>query len=230
MPISQVLSARLADIPEPGSTMTLVACAPGDSRMLAAVPRNVSSCNMFLQIGMFHIHYGFLLDGGVGRIGFSTPRQPHHHQNPRHIHLGMDQKFHCSKVNAKGAIMENRTQPVSRSCPHCGVAAKLMPKVAHCEVYVCPHCGHYRISEINQKLIAKRVVDPKAFQIHQHKDGNRWLQSPHQTAKVVTLLEEFRRDYPEISNRPDGEAGAMAESADPESVLIAIERRHRSPL
>ena len=51
-----------------------------------------------------------------------------------------------------------------------------MPKVRDCETYVCPHCGYYRINGINQQLIAKGVVDPKAAQIHQHKDGNRWLQ------------------------------------------------------
>jgi hypothetical protein len=199
MPTLRALSTRLADIPEPGSTMTFV--HPTTQEMLAAMPQKLSSSNMLLRIGMFHILYGFLLDGGVGR----------------------------SEVNANGAIMEDRTQPVSRSCPHCGVAAKLMPKEAHFEIYVCPHCGHYRISGINQKLIANGVVDPKAFQIYQHKDGNRWLQSPRQNRQDGGAIGRAPRDHPQIADRPDGEADAMGEPADPESVLIAIERRHGSP-
>jgi uncharacterized membrane protein len=55
------------------------------------------------------------------------------------------------------------------------------------------------------------------------------LVSEQKTAKVVALLEELRGDHPQIADRRDGEAEAMAEPADPESVLIAIERRHRAP-
>jgi hypothetical protein len=71
--------------------------------------------------------------------------------------------------------MEDRNQPVPRSCPHCGAAADLMPKVGDYEIYGCPHCGYYRINGINKQLIANGMVDPKAAQIHQRKDGNRWL-------------------------------------------------------
>lgn len=55
------------------------------------------------------------------------------------------------------------------------------------------------------------------------------LVNEQKTAKVVALLEELRRDHPQIANRLDGEAEAMAASADPESVLTAIERHHGSP-
>jgi uncharacterized membrane protein len=55
------------------------------------------------------------------------------------------------------------------------------------------------------------------------------LVNEQKTAKVVALLEELRRDHPQIADRRDGEAEAMAESADPESVLIAIERGHGAP-
>lgn len=55
------------------------------------------------------------------------------------------------------------------------------------------------------------------------------LVNEQKTAKVVALLEELRRDHPQIADRRDGEAEAMAESADPESVLVAIERHHRRP-
>lgn len=42
------------------------------------------------------------------------------------------------------------------------------------------------------------------------------------TAKVIQLLEELRRDMPQVSNRHDAEAAAMAEPADPEVMLEAI--------
>ena len=42
------------------------------------------------------------------------------------------------------------------------------------------------------------------------------------TAKVIQLLEESRRDNPLIPNRVDQVAEAMAQPADPQSVLEAI--------
>jgi uncharacterized membrane protein len=42
------------------------------------------------------------------------------------------------------------------------------------------------------------------------------------TAKVIQLLEEVRRDNPMIHDRIDPQAEAMAEPADPQSVLEAI--------
>lgn len=46
------------------------------------------------------------------------------------------------------------------------------------------------------------------------------------TAKVIQLLEESRRDNPFIRNRVDPEAEAMAQPADPKSVLDAITETH----
>jgi uncharacterized membrane protein len=46
--------------------------------------------------------------------------------------------------------------------------------------------------------------------------------SEQKTAKVIQLLEETRRDNPHIHNRVDQEAEAMAQPADPQSVLAAI--------
>jgi uncharacterized membrane protein len=50
--------------------------------------------------------------------------------------------------------------------------------------------------------------------------------SEQKTAKVIQLLEEFRRDNPLIRNRVDQEADAMAQPADPQSVLNAIKETH----
>jgi uncharacterized membrane protein len=46
--------------------------------------------------------------------------------------------------------------------------------------------------------------------------------SEQKTAKVIQLLEEFRRDNPLIHDRVDQEADVMAQPADPQSVLDAI--------
>jgi uncharacterized membrane protein len=48
------------------------------------------------------------------------------------------------------------------------------------------------------------------------------LLSEQKTAKVIELLEEFRRDSPLIQNRVDQQAAAMAQPADPQQMLDAI--------
>ncbi len=48
------------------------------------------------------------------------------------------------------------------------------------------------------------------------------LSSEQKTTKVIQLLEESRRDNPNIRNRVDQEADAMARPADPQSVIDAI--------
>jgi uncharacterized membrane protein len=50
--------------------------------------------------------------------------------------------------------------------------------------------------------------------------------SEQKTAKVIQLLEESRRDNPLILNRVDQEAEAMAQPADPQSVLDTIKEIH----
>jgi uncharacterized membrane protein len=48
------------------------------------------------------------------------------------------------------------------------------------------------------------------------------LLSEQKTAKVIELLEEFRRDSPLIHNRVDRQADTMAQPADPQQMLDAI--------
>ena len=50
--------------------------------------------------------------------------------------------------------------------------------------------------------------------------------SEQKTAKVIVLLEEMRRDNPNLRNRVDHEASAMAIPADPQAVLEAIKSSH----
>ena len=46
--------------------------------------------------------------------------------------------------------------------------------------------------------------------------------SEHKIAKVIQLLEELRRDTPEVQDRVDRQAQQMAEPADARSVLAAV--------
>jgi uncharacterized membrane protein len=50
--------------------------------------------------------------------------------------------------------------------------------------------------------------------------------SEQKLAKVIRLLEESRRDNPQIHDRSDQEAEAMAQAANPQSVLQAIRQTH----
>jgi uncharacterized membrane protein len=54
------------------------------------------------------------------------------------------------------------------------------------------------------------------------------IQGERKSAKIIELLEELRRDNPQIRDRIDDNAAAMAKPADPVAVLNAIEEMHRS--
>jgi len=48
------------------------------------------------------------------------------------------------------------------------------------------------------------------------------LLGEQKAAKLISLLEELRRDLPNVPNRPDRVAEAMSSSVDPETVLSAL--------
>lgn len=52
------------------------------------------------------------------------------------------------------------------------------------------------------------------------------LVNEQKTAKLIGLVEDLRRDHPDIANRIDPEALAMAQSTDPKQVLELINERH----
>ena len=52
------------------------------------------------------------------------------------------------------------------------------------------------------------------------------LLAEQKTAKLIALLEELRRDLPEVTNRHDAEAVAMEQSTDPHAILDALETLH----
>ena len=53
------------------------------------------------------------------------------------------------------------------------------------------------------------------------------IMAERKSAKIIQLLEELRRDNPEVLDRVDNAADAMAKPADPGAVLSAIEEVHR---
>ena len=69
----------------------------------------------------------------------------------------------------------------------------------------------------------------RADQLAQHREQltlELAILSEQKTAKVIELLEEMRRDNPNLRNRVDHEAAAMAIPADPQAVLEAIKSSH----
>ncbi len=54
--------------------------------------------------------------------------------------------------------------------------------------------------------------------------------SEQKSAKIIALLEEMRRDNPNLRDRVDAEAVAMAMPADPQAVLDAIKETADTPL
>jgi uncharacterized membrane protein len=55
------------------------------------------------------------------------------------------------------------------------------------------------------------------------------LLADRKNAKIIALLEELRRDHPDVPDRKDMESDEMAKAADPQSVLAAIDERNAEP-
>ncbi len=51
------------------------------------------------------------------------------------------------------------------------------------------------------------------------------LLSDKKSAKIIALLEELRRDHPDLADRIDEESNEMATPVDPKTVLAAIDER-----
>ncbi len=69
----------------------------------------------------------------------------------------------------------------------------------------------------------------RADQLAQHREQltlELAILNEQKTAKVIELLEEMRRDNPNLRDRVDREAAAMAVPADPQAVLDAIKVSH----
>lgn len=51
------------------------------------------------------------------------------------------------------------------------------------------------------------------------------LLTDRKTAKIIALLEELRRDSPEVRDRNDAEAAALSHATDPHAVIVELEKR-----
>jgi uncharacterized membrane protein len=59
---------------------------------------------------------------------------------------------------------------------------------------------------------------------HAHLDLQVNLLTEEKSSKIIALLEELRRDMPDVRNKVDSEADELAKHADAKAVLSAIER------
>jgi uncharacterized membrane protein len=63
---------------------------------------------------------------------------------------------------------------------------------------------------------------------HAHLDLQVNLLTEEKSSKIIALIEELRRDLPNVSNKPDREADELAKPADARAVLSAIEQEQDS--
>lgn len=71
-------------------------------------------------------------------------------------------------------------------------------------------------------LTSQRRADRLAH-LREHMNLEATLLTEQKTRKIIALLEELRRDSPQIHDRHDPEAAQMAEKSDPNTVLNVIE-------
>ncbi|HEV7817272.1 MAG TPA: DUF1003 domain-containing protein [Janthinobacterium sp.] len=65
---------------------------------------------------------------------------------------------------------------------------------------------------------------------HAHLDLQVNLLTEKKTSKIISLLEELRRDMPDVKGRQDAEAQELEQSADTGAVLGAIDMQQREEL
>ena len=64
---------------------------------------------------------------------------------------------------------------------------------------------------------------------HAHLDLQVNLLTEEKSSKIIQMLEELRRDMPNVRKTEDREAAELAQPADPKAVLTEIERTHDEP-
>jgi uncharacterized membrane protein len=107
---------------------------------------------------------------------------------------------------------------------------------------VAPHYGYRQVDEppffwlqgfitLNAFVISTTVLIrqhrmSKLAEHHAHLDLQVNLLAEEKSSKIISMLEELRRDLPIVSDKPDQQAHDMAKPADPKAVLSAIEREN----
>lgn len=77
---------------------------------------------------------------------------------------------------------------------------------------------------ISTTVLIRQNRMSKLAERNAHLDLQISLLSDEKTSKIIAMLEELRRDHPQLPDKPDPEAEELAKPADTPSVLGAIER------
>lgn len=78
-------------------------------------------------------------------------------------------------------------------------------------------------------VLTKQNRLAKLAEQREHLDLKVTLLTEQKVAKLIDLLEELRRDLPNVKNRHDPEAVAMQQSMNPDRVLAALDEQLKSP-
>lgn len=79
---------------------------------------------------------------------------------------------------------------------------------------------------ISTTVLIRQNRMSKLAEHNAHLDLQISLLSEEKTSKIIAMLEEIRRDSPNLPDKVDPEADELAQSADTSTVLAAIERDH----
>ena len=77
-------------------------------------------------------------------------------------------------------------------------------------------------------VLIKQNRQAKLAEQRDHLDLKVTLLTEQKVAKLIDLLEELRRDLPDVKDRHDPEAAALQQSMNPELVLAALDERSDS--
>ena len=79
---------------------------------------------------------------------------------------------------------------------------------------------------ISTTVLIRQNRMSKLAEHNAHLDLQISLLAEEKASKIIAMLEELRRDTPDIPNKVDAEAEELSHSADTHTVLEAIERKH----
>ena len=77
-------------------------------------------------------------------------------------------------------------------------------------------------------VLTKQNRLAKLAELRAHLDLKVTLLTEQKAAKLIDLLEELRRDMPDVKNRHDSDAVALQQSMNPDLVLAALDERRES--
>jgi uncharacterized membrane protein len=114
----------------------------------------------------------------------------------------------------------------------CWIVANLVaPKFGYRQIDEPPFFWLQGLVALNAFIISTTVLIrqnrmAKLAEHNAHLDLQVNLLTEEKTSKIIALLEELRRDMPDVRNKIDREADELAKPADTRTVLSAIESEH----